>query len=134
MFLDHDAFRRPLAVADLPDDEALVLWSWRRLVVAWPRCHAVHAALHRRYGDAALGVEHLLRCWLDGVSRHAHRRVAIGEPTCALVLADEMMLLTVVRSATPQATAAASLAALTGNAAAAGLLPLAAALTAAAEL
>ena len=134
MYLDHDVFRRPLAVADLPDDEALLLWSLRRLVVAWPRCHAVHAALHMRYGDAALGVEHLLRCWLDAVSQRAQRRLAIGAPTSALVLADEALMLLVLRPATPAAIAAASLAALTGDSEAAHLLPLAAALGATAQL
>lgn len=135
MLIDHDAFRRtPNVWADLPGDEGLLLWSLRRLVVAWPRCHAVHAALHARYGDTALGVEHLLRCWLLAVSRHARRQLVIGDPNCALLLADEGVLLFVLRPATPRDTAAAALVELTGDPAAGGLLPLAAALAATAQL
>ena len=127
MLIDHTAFRRPPAVADLPEDDALILWSLRRLVVAWPRCHTVHAALHMRFGDAALGVEHLLRCLLVGVARHARRRLAIGDPNCAVVLPDEADLLAAVR---PGDDIAATLARLTGEASATCLLPLAAALAA----
>ncbi len=124
MLIDHDAFRRPQRVADLPDDEALLLWSLRRLVVAWPHCHAVHAALHARYGDAALGVEHLLRCWLYGLSRHARRQLTIGDPNCALLLADEAALLGVLHAG----DRGAALIALTGNPCAGCLTPLAASL------
>ena len=127
MLIDHNAFRRPAAVADLPDDDALILWSLRRLVVAWPRCHTVHAALHLRFGDAALGIEHLLRCLLVGIARHADRGLAIGDPTCTIVLPDEADLLAAVR---PGADAAAALNRLTGDPRAACLVPLAALLAA----
>ncbi len=128
MYIDHDAFRRPTTLADLPPDEALLLWSLRRMVIAWPRCHTVHAALHARYGDTALGVEHLLRCWLLGVSRHARRQLVIGDPTCTLLLPDEAVLLAVVRGATPADAAEAALVGLTGNPCAGCLAPLAASL------
>lgn len=127
MLIDHDAFRAaPRSLwADLPGDEGLILWSMRRLVVAWPRCHAVQAALHARYGDDALGVEHLLRCWLTGVSRHARRQLVIGDPLCGLLLADEGALLFILRSATPTAARVAAIGALTGAPAATCLAPLA---------
>ena len=134
MLIDHESFRRPLAVADLPDDAALLLWSMRRLVIAWPRCHTVHAALHRRYGDAALGIEHLLRCWLLGVSRHARRQLAIGDPHCALVLADEAALLMVLSRSATGDDAAPTLVALTGDPCAGCLVPLVDSLVVAARL
>lgn len=133
MLIDHAPFRRPLAVADLPDDAALLLWSLRRQVIAWPRCHTVHAALHARYGDAALGIEHLLRCWLLGVTRHARRQLVIGDPNCALVLADEAALLGVLGRAAAGGDVATALVALTGNPGADCLLPLVAALVTAAD-
>lgn len=102
MFVDFDSpfpsAPRGLRWTDLPDDEALLLWSLRRMVIAWPRCHAVHAALHRRYGDDALGVEHLLRCWLTGIARHAARPLRLGNPACALILPDERTLLRALRA------------------------------------
>lgn len=134
MLIDHAPFRRPLAVADLPDDAALLLWSLRRLVIAWPRCHTVHAALHARYGDAALGIEHLLRCWLLGVSRHARRQLVIGDPHCALVLGDEAALLAVLDRAAASGDVATALVALTGNPCAGCLVPLVDSLVLAAEL
>lgn len=131
MYLDHDAFRRPPSVwADLPGDEGLLLWSLRRMVVAWPRCHAVHAALLARYGDEALGVEHLLRCWVLGVTRHAKRRLVIGDPNCTLLLADEGALLYALRPATSAADAGAALVELTGNPCSECLVPLAQSLAA----
>ncbi|MGI4876362.1 MAG: hypothetical protein ACRYG4_02615 [Janthinobacterium lividum] len=138
MLIDHDGFNRgpedPGGWDALPGDEALLMWSMRRMVVAWPRCHAVQAALHARYGDEALGVEHLLRCWLTGVSRHARRRLVIGDPNCAMLLPDEASLLFVLRRATPPVAAAAMIEALTGNPCAACLLPLASSLAAVARL
>jgi hypothetical protein len=134
MLIDHAPFRRPLAVADLPDDAALLLWSLRRMVIAWPRCHTVHAALHVRYGDTALGIEHLLRCWLLGVSRHARRQLVIGDPNCALLLGDEPALLAILDRAAASGDAATALVALTGNPCAGCLLPLVDSLVLAAEL
>ncbi len=125
MMIDHKAFdRRPITVADLPDDEALLLWSIRRIVVAWPRSHVVQAALHSRYGDAGLGVEHLIRCLLVGVSRHTSRQLIVGDPNCTLVIGDEPALLMIIRL--PE-SAASALIALTGNPCADCLAPLAAA-------
>lgn len=127
MFVDFSIARplpRGLRWTDLPDDEALLLWSLRRMVIAWPRCHVVHAALHRRFGDDALGVEHLLRCWLTGIARHAARPLQLGDPACALILPDEDALLYALRS-----PGCAALAGLCGPGAAT-LLPLTAALAA----
>ena len=116
---------------DLPPDEALLLWSLRRMVIAWPRCHAVHAALHARHGDAALGVEHLLRCLLIGVARHARRPLHLGDPACAVLVPDEAALLFVLRAAGRPAAVRAALTALCGDEGAACLSPLADALAAA---
>lgn len=135
MLIDHDSFRRePSVWSDLPGDEGLILWSLRRMVVAWPRCHTVQAALHARYGDEALGVEHLLRCWLLGISRHATRHLVIGDPNCALLLADEGVLLFALRPATPEIAAGQALIDLTGNPCADCLVPLARSLAATARL
>lgn len=140
MFFDHDSCEHSQPVgggscwADLPGDEGLLLWSMRRMVVAWPRCHAVHAALHARYGDDALGVEHLMRCWLIGLSRRARRQMVIGDPTCTLLLPDEGSLLFVLRPSSDETAAASAIAAVTGNPLATCLLPLAASLAAMAQL
>lgn len=81
----------------LPADEALMLWTLRRLVVAWPGAPAVTAALHHRWGDDGLGVLQLLRCWLTGVGRQARRPLTIGDPACALLLPDESAMLAALR-------------------------------------
>nr|WP_295664006.1 hypothetical protein [Polymorphobacter sp.] len=139
MLVDHQAFRREPPIApnvwtDLPGDEGLILWSLRRMVVAWPRCHTVQVALHVRYGDDGLAIEHLLRCWLLGLSNHARRRLVIGDPNCAMLLADEGVLLFVLRPATPEVAAGQALVDLTGNPCAACLLPLAQSLALTAQL
>ena len=113
---------------DLPDDAALLIWSMRRLVVAWPRCHAVRAALHRRFGGEALGVEHLLRCWLAGLASHARRPLLLAQPGSTSILADEGAMLFVLRRADEPVVAGAALASLCGCEAARSLLPLAVAL------
>ena len=113
---------------ELPGDAALLIWSMRRLVVAWPRCHAVQAALHRRFGSEALGVEHLLRCWLAGLASHARRPLLLAQPGSASILADEGAMLFVLRQANEPEIAGAALATLCGCEAARGLLPLAVAL------
>ncbi len=84
---------------DLPADEALLLWSLRRLVVAWPTSLAVEAALHRRWGDEGTGVMQLLRCWLVGLAARAGRSLTIGDPACSMLLADERAMLVVWRQA-----------------------------------
>lgn len=139
MFIDHERFdhRQPAGGscwADLPGDEGLLLWSLRRLVVAWPRCHAVQAALHARYGDDGLGVEHLLRCWLTGLSRYARRQLVIGDPHCTLLLPDEGSLLFILRPSTDPAAAARAIADVTGDPLAVRLLPLARSLAITARL
>ena len=101
MLIDHSAFEHgdPYRWHDLPGDEALLLWSLRRLVVAWPRCHAVPAALHRRWPESSLGIEHLLRCFLTSLGRHARRPITIGDPNCAALLPDEAAILAVLHDA-----------------------------------
>lgn len=88
----------------LPADEALMLWTLRRLVVAWPGAPAVMVALHRRWGDEGLGVLQLLRCWLAGVGRQARRPLTIGDPACALLLPDESAMLAAFRHPASTAT------------------------------
>lgn len=129
MFTDFHlpADREPRrGVDDLGLAEARILWALRRLAVLQPlgaaRCRAVHIALQQEFGDAGLGIEHLLRCWLVGLARTARRPLVIGEPACPLLLADEARLLAVLRLAgTGTAAAATALATLTGSPAAADL-------------
>ena len=83
----------------LSADEALLLWSVRRLAIAWPRCHAVHVALQQRYGQDGLGVEHLVRCWLRALADRATRQLTIGQPACPMILPDEAAMLIAVRHA-----------------------------------
>lgn len=105
--------------------EARVLWSLRRLALMAPvgraRCHAVHIALQQDFGDAGMGIEHLLRCWLVGLSRLSLRRLAFGAPAYPFLTDDETVLLRVLRSPDDGGVA---LLRLTGAEAAAGLLPL----------
>ncbi|MFZ4688595.1 MAG: hypothetical protein ACOYLS_05110 [Polymorphobacter sp.] len=113
--------------------DARLLWAIRRLALMQPigaaRCHAVHIALQQDFGDQGLGIEHLLRCILVGLSRSASRRLALGWPGCGLVTPDETMLLALL-GGTAGPTA---LARLTGTAEAATLLPLFAAVAALAQ-
>ena len=104
MFINFTGLNPPAPEPQQPDprfdaDELLLLWSLRRMAVAWPRCHAVHIALQQAYGDNGLGVEHLIRCWLERLTLRATRRLVIGEPGCALVLRDEATLLLALRTA-----------------------------------
>lgn len=115
----------PRPVDTLAVTEARLLWAVRRLALMRPigamRCHAVHIALQQDFGDAGMGIEHLLRCWLVGLARLSGRRLAFGEPGCPLLTADEAVLLGVLRQ---PAAGGAALVALTANAGAARLLPL----------
>jgi hypothetical protein len=117
-------------VEELAPVEARLLWAVRRLALMQSlgaaRCHAVHIALQQEFGDVGLGVEHLLRCILVGLSRVTVRRLGIGAPGCELVTADEAMLLALLGGAGGEAL----LAGLTGSATAARLLPLFAAVAA----
>lgn len=98
-FTEEPLPRRGGSWTDLPDDEALLLWSLRRLVVAWPASRAVEAALHRRWGDEGTGVMQLLRCWLVALAARAGRSLAIGDPACAILLPDEGAMLFAWRQA-----------------------------------
>lgn len=104
--------------------EARLLWAVRRLALMQPigaaRCHAVHIALQQDFGEAGLGIEHLLRCILVGLSRTATRRLVIGKPGCAIVMTDEASLLALMRGRAGRA----GLSALAGTDMAARLMPL----------
>lgn len=108
-------------------DEQLLLWAWRRLALLEPlgeaRCHAVHAVLQRRFGEAGLGVEHALSCVLLLLARCARHRIRLGEPCCPLLMEDEMRLILALRLAR-QGRAAAMLAPMVGPEGTAGLEPL----------
>ena len=108
--------------------ESRLLWALRRMALLQPlgqaRCHAVHIALGQDFGEAGMGIEHLLRCWLVGLSRCAVRRVVIGEPANPMVLPDEARLLRALRLAGNADAAIAMLAPLAGAVGATGLLPL----------
>lgn len=113
----------------LPPAEQLLLWSMRHMLVCWPTCGSVRIALQDAYGDAALGVEHLLRCFLTAIGAWSARSLAVGDPTCALLLADEDTLLYILRTARGDpAGACAALAELCAEPRAGSLLPLAASL------
>lgn len=113
----------------LPPAELLLLWSMRHMLVCWPTCGSVRSALHDAYGDDALGVEHLVRCFLAAIGAWSARSLAVGDPTCALLLADEGTLLYVLRTAQADPSAArAALAELCAEPRAGALLPLAASL------
>lgn len=102
-----------------------LLWALRRLALMQPigaaRCHAVHIALQQDFGDQGLGIEHLLRCLLVGLSRRADRHLVFGEPACGLLLPDEEALLAALHNVDDDGEAA--LTALAGPQAAT-LLPL----------
>ncbi len=108
------------------DRDARLLWAIRRLALLQPigaaRCPAVHIALQRDFGDAGLGIEHLLRCLIVGLDRRADRPLRFGTPVCAAPLPDEALLLRVL--AAPEPEAAVLLTRLAGPGAAT-LLPLA---------
>lgn len=113
----------------LPRAEQLLLWSLRHMLVCWPTCGSVPSALHDAYGDDALGLEHLLRCFLTAIGAWSARSLAVGDPTCALLLADEGILLYVLRTARADPSAArTALAELCAEPRAGALLPLAASL------
>ncbi|MBC7521008.1 MAG: hypothetical protein H7268_07950 [Sandarakinorhabdus sp.] len=104
--------------------EARLLWAIRRLALMQPigaaRCHSVHIALQQDFGDAGMGIEHLLRCILVGLSRVANRQLVVGTPGCGLLLPDEAALLAVIEGNAGRT----ALVAVAGCAEAAGLVPL----------
>ena len=119
----------------LPPAEQLLLWSIRHMLVCWPSCGSVRSALLDAHGDDALGVEHLLRCLLTAIGAWSTRSLAIGDPTCALLLPDEGALLFVLRSCRRDPGAArTALAELCAEPGAGALLPLALSLAEAAGL
>lgn len=110
----------------LPPAEQLLLWSMRHMLVCWPSCPSVRGALHDAHGADALGIEHLLRCLLTAVGAWSSRSLAVGDPTCALLLVDEAALLDALRTCRNDPRAAeAALVGLCAEPRAAALLPLA---------
>ena len=96
---------RPGSWTALPPDEALLVWSMRHLLVCWPTCGSVEAALIGRWGDDATPILHLLRCWLTGLSLHAERQFTVGDPTCGVLLHDERAMLELLRAPSPSGLA-----------------------------
>ena len=122
MFETDARMTQPLALAALSPDETQLLWCLRRLAMMAPlgsaRCQAVHVALQRNFGDAGMGIEHILRCLLVGLARRASRRLGIATPGCALLTGDEAGLLALFAAPSPSALVAFA------GASAAPLLPL----------
>jgi hypothetical protein len=121
---------------DLPLPEQMLVWAMRHMLVCWPTCGSVRAALLQAHGDAATGIEHLVRCWLAGLSLYSRRPLKVGDPTCAPLLPDEGAMLYALRAAAEQrdAEAAEALVELCDEPVAICLLPLARALAEAAEV
>jgi hypothetical protein len=115
----------PRRIDHLDITDRRMLWALRRLALMQPigaaRCHTVHIALQQDFGEHGLGIEHLLRCLLVGLSRRADRHLVFGEPGCAMLLPDEAALLVALNYGESDGEAA--LAALAGPQAAT-LLPL----------
>jgi hypothetical protein len=112
--------------------DACLLWCLRRLAVITQqgsvRCPMVHITLQRQFGDAGLGIEHLLRCLVMGLAMHATRRLAFGVPGCPLRTDDENALLALLTDDRQAPETMAAVLVGVGGAAAAVLLPLVVAL------
>jgi hypothetical protein len=127
MFLKHDAdwpagepWRQPRREPpELTEAQRDLLWCLRRLAMQRPlgcgRDPQVHALLQRRFGEAGLGLEHLLRCLIVGLARRAVRPLILHVPCRAAITDDERRLFWALRSAERPARAAALLAPLTGT-------------------
>ena len=126
MFVTHDAEwpaggpppRRP-AGALLCERERDLLWCLRRTAMQRPlgaaRDAAVHALCQRRFGEAGLGAEHLLRCLLVGLARRAIRPLTLRVPCFPALTDDEWRLLLAIRAGGDAARVAALLAPMAGS-------------------
>jgi hypothetical protein len=127
MFVKHDAEwphgggqpeRRP-ARDHLSEVERDLLWCLRRQAMVRPlgsaRDPAVHALCQRRFGDAGLEAEHLLRCLLVGLARRAIRPLTLRVPCFPALTDDEWRLLLAIRAAAAPARVAALLAPMAGS-------------------
>ena len=108
----------------LPDDGRAIVAAIRHMVVGWPRSPIAHALLIDRYGDAGVGIEHLLRCLLVGIGRLSQRKLTVGAPCSAFLLPDETALLDAIGGDGAQPDPSA-LVRLTGTAKGAQLAPIA---------
>lgn len=96
-----------------------LLWCLRRLAMVRPLGSArdahVHALLQQRFGEAGLGLEHLLRCLMVGLAQRAVRPVRLHMPCHGAVAEDEQRLLLAMADAPRAARVAAVLAPLAGS-------------------
>lgn len=110
MFVKHEAewgpewnpeWGRDWLGDDLSVAERELLWCLRRLAMIRPLGSArdghVHIALQRRFGDAGLGAEHLLRCLVVGLAQRAVRPLLLRVPCCPARTEDETRLLLALR-------------------------------------
>jgi hypothetical protein len=105
--------------AGLSATQREILWCLRRLALQRPlgstRDAHVHALLQQRFGEAGLGLEHLLRCLIVGLARRATRPLLLHRPCCGAVTDDEQRLLLALAEAARPARVAAVLAPLAGS-------------------
>jgi hypothetical protein len=71
--------------------------------------------LQQRFGEAGLGLEHLLRCLIVGLARRVTRPLLLHRPCCGAVTEDEQRLLLALAEAARPARVAAVLAPLAGS-------------------
>lgn len=96
-----------------------LIWCLRRTAMLRPlgrgRDAHVHLLLQRRFGDAGLGLEHLLRCLIIGLAQRAKRPISLHRPCQPGISPDEWRLLTALADAGRPARVAAVLAPLAGS-------------------
>ncbi|WP_439534332.1 hypothetical protein [Polymorphobacter sp.] len=87
-----------------PDtDSRLLVWCVRRLALTsgLQRCPAVEAALLRHFGARGQELSMLLRCLVHALALHCPRRLVLGHACHPALTADELRLLSAIRTATP---------------------------------
>ena len=80
----------------LPPQSRTLLWTMRHMLVCWPGCTSVQAALISALDEEAQEAEQLIRALILAITHRAHRRIEFGNPACAHLLSDEMLLLDAV--------------------------------------
>jgi hypothetical protein len=116
----HEPWRAPRREQpEVRTAERDLLWCLRRQAMLRPLGSArdahVHLLLQRRFGDAGLGLEHLLRCLIVGLARRALRPVALNLPCRSAISEDERRLLWAMANVDRPARAAALLAPIAGT-------------------